>query len=697
MKTRILFFTMIAAALSFSCQKAELENNDVVDNGTNNEIVDFVPGPGKILAVSPTGTETKIAFGDAVDGKYPVVWTNNDAIKVYSENSAAGEKYTFEGDNASSAVFTGNPVEGTTRYAVFPETRAYGLEEGKLKISFGALKKQDYHTSVQANGSNLKYMPLWAKEGNGADTGKFVFDNLCGVVSFRFNDYQELRGMKITSVKITSASKYISGVATLDPADGSFTLAAENIDTPDADKEIVVSRDAGLAIANTNTSPSIEDAGVKGYLIALPAGEYPGGDLTVTITDSFGRVFTRTVNSPLTVRPGFDKTFKTLSFTFAYGDANSIIVNPNTPTPIEFNIGAKYSFSTDLSVEKMIDVKDADGKVYGLDSLSVSILWQVEEDGTTKDGDLITVGGISDNKVTITPKGKKGNALVALKDTKGVILWSWHIWVVDGLNDQTYTSFTSQPTFMDRNLGATTTAIANMNTVGLYYQYGRKDPFAISKNFTPANDKSTPTYLSKVELTEFTERTTSNSNMSWSIKNPDKRINCATKITSLDQVWKKGLTRWLSSMAAVEKNWGAPTTDKSLAQSNTTNGGYKTIYDPCPSGYRVPEFYYYADLNTSTNTTLADDKSGYNVTYDGSNITHYPFSGTLNAASYSGVSGGVIAYGSRGMYWTSSLLKDGDNEGAAGVFYNGSYLYATSMNRMMFYGMAANIRCMKIQ
>ena len=50
------------------------ENNDagqqnvgVVDNN-NNEVVDFVPGPGKILAVTPTGAETKIALGDEIDG-----------------------------------------------------------------------------------------------------------------------------------------------------------------------------------------------------------------------------------------------------------------------------------------------------------------------------------------------------------------------------------------------------------------------------------------------------------------------------------------------------------------------------------------------------------------------------------------------------------------------------------------------------
>ena len=93
MKKRILFFTMIAAALTFSCQKAELEDDSVVDNGKN-EVVDFIPGPGRILAVTPTGAETKVALGDAVDGKYPVIWTDTDVIKVYSENNAAGVAYT---------------------------------------------------------------------------------------------------------------------------------------------------------------------------------------------------------------------------------------------------------------------------------------------------------------------------------------------------------------------------------------------------------------------------------------------------------------------------------------------------------------------------------------------------------------------------------------------------------------------------
>ena len=76
MKKRILFFAMIATALTFSCQKAEIANNGATNNDTNNEVIDFVPGPGRILAVSPTGPDTKIVLGDkGEDGKFPVVWT----------------------------------------------------------------------------------------------------------------------------------------------------------------------------------------------------------------------------------------------------------------------------------------------------------------------------------------------------------------------------------------------------------------------------------------------------------------------------------------------------------------------------------------------------------------------------------------------------------------------------------------------
>ena len=348
MKKRILFFTMIAAALTFSCQKAELEDNGVVDNG-NNEVVDFVPGPGRILAVTPSGeAETKVAFGTANDdGSIPVIWVNGDAIKVYSENNTTGAEYTFEGTDASSAVFTGEPVEGETRYAVYPATRAKDMKDGKVGVSFADLQqKQLFHSTLKNNSNNLKYMPMWAKE---TSEGVFTFENLCGAVAFRFNDYQELRGMKITNVTLTSKSVNISGWGYVDPATGELTLYGSD----ESDRYISVNNDKSTGpydIANTEEK-SINDAGKTGFIMALPVGTYPAGDLTVTITDNFGRVFEQVVSSELVIRPGEMRTFPTLSFTFSYGKANCIVVKKGET--ISFDAAPYYSFSKNLSVDSM--------------------------------------------------------------------------------------------------------------------------------------------------------------------------------------------------------------------------------------------------------------------------------------------------------------------------------------------------------
>lgn len=691
---------MIAAALTFSCQKAELENNGADNNGTNNEAVDFVPGPGRILAVSPTGTETKIAFGDAVDGKYPVVWTNNDAIKVYSESNTEGVVYTYTTEateGVSSAVFTGDPVEGETRYAVFPETRAYGLEEGKLKISFDALKSQGFHTSIAGNRENLKYMPMWAKEGEGDDAGKFAFENLCGIVSFCFNDYQELRGMKITSVKITSASKYISGVATLDPATGSFTLEAENTANPDGDKEIVINREKGLVIENTNDAPSISDLGEKGFLIGLPVGEYSAGDLTVTITDNYNRVYTRTVNTPLTVLPGVDKTFKTLSFTFAYGDDNCLVVAPSAEK--DLNIALKYTFATDYMAANMSEVKDAEGNPYGLDSLSVEVAWEIEEAGTAlaTEGSLISLGEISGNKVKVTATSKRGNALVVLKDSKNVILWSWHIWVVDGLADQKFTNLTNQPTFLNMNLGATNNTISSTDAVGLYYQYGRKDPFVVAKGI--AKPSSAP-YLSGPELTEQVERTDEIAKISWSIKNPESRIIRTASAQSYKT--PRAFGDWCLPAGVSETYWG-PNSDAG-----------KTIYDPCPNGYKVPSSTAFAKFSGGTSINSAGflfaaandvetpSEDAYNA--DKTKIAYFPYCGALlqgkvrkdSSSDYVNPSSdnAVHMYRWRGWYWTTEIVYATDNRNDVTLFLDNSS--TTLLTATATRASANNIRCMKI-
>ena len=87
-----------------------------------------------------------------------------------------------------------------------------------------------------------------------------------------------------------------------------------------------------------------------------------------------------------------------------------------------------------------------------------------------------------------------GNALVAIKDNAGNILWSWHLWFC---KDNPCNDNATSNTMMDRNLGAKTSANIDLSLInvsldfywkdGLYYQWGRKDPLNI--NITTGNDR----------------------------------------------------------------------------------------------------------------------------------------------------------------------------------------------------------------
>ena len=685
---------MIAAALSFSCQK---EIEPAQNGGADNAVVDFVPGPGRILAVSPTGPDTKIGFGTAnEDGTFPVVWTSGDAIKLYSENSISGEEYSFDGENTSSAVFTGNLVEGETRYAVFPATRALDMEEGKIKVDFGALGlKQNYHSSLKNNGNNLKYMPMWSKE---SEEGVFEFNNLCGAVAFRFNDYQELRGMKIVSVKLTSANNYISGFGTVDPQTGELVLSG----TEDAQKSITISYDKNvgpLEIGTKAKTPSINDEGVSGFVMALPAVTYPANDLTVTITDSFGRVFERVVTSQLAIAPGQKRNFPTLSFTFAYGDDNCLVLEPNGSA--ELNVAMKYSFAKNYLAADMVEVKDVEGNPYGLDSLTVDVAWEILENGTelAKKGDLISVESINGNKVKVnSSQNKRGNALVVLKDSKENILWSWHIWVVgDNLKEQTFANLANQPTFHNINLGATTGTFESTNAIGLYYQYGRKDPFVIAKAI--ARPSSAP-YVCGPELTKMKERTDENASVSWSIKNPDTRIIRTESAQSYKT--PRAFGDWCLPQGVSENYWGP----------NNDNG--KTIYDPCPKGYKVPSSSAFAKFSRGVGTTAgflfnasnyeedALTKEAY--AEDNAGIAYFPYTGALlqgkvrSSASSEYVNPSeehaIHMYRWRGWYWTTEIKYATENRNDVVLFLDNSS--TTLLTQTATRASANNIRCVKI-
>lgn len=231
------------------------------------------------------------------------------------------------------------------------------------------------------------------------------------------------------------------------------------------------------------------------------------------------------------------------------------------------------------------------------------VLWESFGTSTAPSkGDIISSVSYSSNYIIFTTPStlKNGNAVIAAKDASGNILWSWHIWVCGGYNPastaQTY--YNSAGKMMDRNLGATSASVGNAGSLGLLYQWGRKDPFlgssSISSNSRAASTLSWPSTVSS---------NSSNGTIAYAVAHP------TTFIT-----YNSSNYDWYYT--------GSSSTDNTRWQTS------KTIYDPCPPGWKVPSGGSGGVWSKATGVT-----SGYfSYTWDSTN-KGMNFSGKFGSAS----------------------------------------------------------------
>ena len=235
---------------------------------------------------------------------------------------------------------------------------------------------------------------------------------------------------------------------------------------------------------------------------------------------------------------------------------------------------------------------------------TVEVLWETfGTSATPNKGDLIEEVSYDNAKkavrFTTAAEFRKGNALIAAKDASGKILWSWHIWMTDKPEDQAYNN--GAGTMMDRNLGATSATPGDAGALGLLYQWGRKDPFPGASSIS-GHIEAKSTFNQWPRSTMFFE----GMSIDYTIQNPTKLI----------QGWD-GRDDWLL------------TEDGSV--DNTRWQAEKTIYDPCPAGYRVPdggENGVWAKVNFGSS-----GESEYKLTEDPD--CWYPFAGEYYMGDYS--------------------------------------------------------------
>ena len=131
---------------------------------------------------------------------------------------------------------------------------------------------------------------------------------------------------------------------------------------------------------------------------------------------------------------------------------------------------------------------------------SVDVIWQSQSN-------LIQYLELKDGKASFYvaadsddgDKIKEGNAVIGAYDAGGTLIWSWHVWAADYDPDAEggAVDFNGY-SMMTRNLGALAADNSSVENIlasyGLYYQWGRKDPFIGPSSYNAANGASASMY-----------------------------------------------------------------------------------------------------------------------------------------------------------------------------------------------------------
>ena len=200
------------------------------------------------------------------------------------------------------------------------------------------------------------------------------------------------------------------------------------------------------------------------------------------------------------------------------------------------------------------------------------------------------------------------------------LLWSWTIWAADGYDPEATAVNADGKLFMDRNLGAVISGVGSKGeyepayAVGNYYQWGRKDPFpsiADYCNYYPCQYANTligtPTYTPIVALRVNGQSSAKNvDNQIWGYRtkadgsfNMDSswhtiERNSVASSSSPNSVFSNYAVNhpYVYILNSVPKDDGGyylwmTTKDQSYREFWGGTDSKKTLFDPCPAGWRV--------------------------------------------------------------------------------------------------------------
>ena len=557
------------------------------------------PTPEKEPRVSETRTLTFVipdyetAEGETLNPALKTAWVAGDQIVVHGEYAAeqvtvtlAASDISADGKSATKTVEGLYPYKRedcrSDLYASYPASASDNLKHCFFYSKFSSTNEQ-----------------ILAASNGGSSDNSFKFQSICGILSVEVDgDYdgfllstpkKDALGYEFLQVKITDGEQLFRQYS------GDPVLQIEG---------------------------ALSDGKVQ---VFLPEGTSFTAGFTLKLKENgdYTKIYRST--APLEISRGtfvdcgnvtaqlqhYDNPFSDdIKDLDEAGNANCYIVNEP----------GGYKFKA---------VKGNNAIAYFDDASDAEVLWETWNDvSEVTAGSVVASASYAEDYViihtpaTLTP----GNAVVALKDSDGKILWSWHIWVPKTRIETASYGGVMGNDIMDRNLGALVAAETGVTidplAYGFLYQWGRKDPFTAS-GVAMANTLATCAGAQdEVAAGQITlEESIANPRLLGHINNGD----------------------WL--VAADNELW-----------SDTD----KTVYDPCPAGYRVPPMNtsvpFWSGISTQAGWSV-DSANGYLTI--GSPTTVLPLAGYRDDYDV----GGIAKVGARTLFWTAKNSTDAAGSG----------------------------------
>lgn len=527
---KLIFFAIALSFAALSCTNEAL--NEVAEEPT---VPESTAAPVLYASFESNEVESKAGFTYDGAGHYDHYWNAGDHIYVFNKNN---EYDIYNCTDASAGVFSlvKDRDDGSAVSKVFAVYYSTLTDNGNKIDDPGSLNLYtspslymsaniDWEYTVAGADKNgaYGYNNLMVASADNTDE-KLVFKSAFGWLKLQLKGTQKVKSITVHSnfdniLDYNSTSTVNIGNLTGIPETG-----FDYYDTQDRRLNI----DAPYAQLNNTTATDF-------YITLPPCTMSKGFQVTIKFDDNTTQTLNTSENSYQIKR----NTVTTLP---------EVILNPEDYT----NLGSAERANTYIVQSSGLYCFNGTKKGNSNESVGTPVrarvLWESFNTTTVPNvGDVVNGLTLQNGVVYFNvPFTNKGNAVIAVYDSSDNILWSWLIWVTDisGLTtpeDLSY--FVSGFQVMKYPIGA-----MGVSDRGLYYQWGRKDPFYFNV---------TNIYGTNVAATNSQTASKSTSSISGSISHPT--------------------TYYFPS----NYHWG-PTDNTSL-----WSDAEKTMYDPCPPGWKV--------------------------------------------------------------------------------------------------------------